>query len=291
MSNTNDYIYGFKFYPDDITEDNIILIKKILKKNYSIEFAMYKDTNITSEQIEKMELSNFDSKKIIYHADYNKFDLTSYFRTNNKERKLNQLIEEIKKAKTLNASKMVLHIERECPIPNKSSNEINYFIKKTIEIFQDLYNKHPDSKNIEILIENTFGELNFYDKLIKELINNKFNVGFTLDIGHAKVWSNNSLKEWIDITLNMINNNVPVHYHIHANKGDFDTHTPLYKVINCEYINKRITGENDFYTNDLIGDIKNLNNILKEKKNVTTTLEVNIKDSVLDYELLTGAKI
>ena len=284
-------IYGLKFYQDNINEENIKLIKKLLSDGKSVEFATYNDNLITEEEIEKMSLYNFDRDKIIYHADYSKFDFDLYFRARNKEDKMNQLIEELKRAKSLNAGKMVLHIENSNPIPDTSDSKIEYFIIKTIEIFKKLYEKYEEANEITILIENTFSDIKYYERVIKSLIEKGYNVGFTLDIGHAKIWSGNSLNEWLEVTNNFIELKIPVHYHIHCNNGDFDTHTPLYKGINESYFNDRITGLEDFYTIDLICDIKSIDEKHKNNKIVSVTLEVSIEEAIKDYKLLTGISL
>jgi hypothetical protein len=281
----NDF-YGFKFFPNNINDNNIKLINQLLIDNKTIEFAMYN----AKEDIEKMKLFSFSAEKnnIVYHADYSKFDLTKYYTSKEKNFILNNLINEVKNAEKLNASRMVLHIDVSHPIPSSSISQINYFVDKTVVIFEKLYESYPATKNISILIENIFADKEFYKLLIFKLFNKGFNVGFTLDIGHAKVWSSYSLNEWLELAENFIDNNIPVHFHLHTNKGDFDSHTPFFIGKDDDYLNDRISGRNDFYCDDLIQTVISLNNKFKDNPLITAIFEVNIENALKDYSFFTG---
>ena len=276
------YKYGLKIYTDDINVETIEIVKKVLKEENTIEFAMYRDSYIEDKDIELMELMNFNRNNILYHADFKKFDIYEYIKS---KENINNFINEIKNAERLNASKIIFHLEHVIII---KKYRYEYMIDKSIEMFNELYKRYPKSKDVVILIENIFSEIDFYKVLVTRLKEEGFNIGFTLDIGHLKVSSEYSLRAGINITKEL-NKIMPIHYHIHANEGISDTHTPLHKGIKKENFN---TSKDDtYYSGNLIEEIKEIHKIAKEKENVTITLETNIKDSVKDYELLTGERI
>ena len=209
---------GFKIYKNQL--DNDIIIQKALlhlENKGFLELGTYKINPFTFEDIEKLKLFHFDSEKIIYHADYNYFNLNTYL-SKNDSYYYERLIEEIEQAIHLNAKKMVLHLEKDISKRILSEEDILYYIQETISLFKMIYEEFPASKIITIFIENTFSSLDFYKKLILTLKINNFNVGFTLDIGHCKVWSSNSLSEWIDMAKMFHNKDIPLHFHIHSNE-------------------------------------------------------------------------
>lgn len=278
--------YGVKFFPDDLNIDNIDIMHKVLNNNNTIELSIYKDTKIEEDTFKKMSLHNFNKKQIIYHADYNKASFSLY---KNYNKGVNIFISELQVSEKLNASKMVIHLDHQAPFPINNKQSKKYFVNEIIKMFEDIYNTYPNAKNTTICIENIYADLFFYKEIIEKLKDKNFNIGFTFDIGHAKVWGNNNLKEYIEVIKILRAKEIPIHCHLHTNQGDIDSHTPFYKGVGLPYLNESITGE--IFTNDIIKEVKELHNLFKKDEEVTFTLEVNIKDALQDYELLTGQKI
>lgn len=51
--------------------------------------------------------------------------------------------------------------------------------------------------------------------------------GFTLDIGHVRVWSDRTLNDWLIFTKQLAARGFGIHFHIHANHGEVDEHISL----------------------------------------------------------------
>ena len=82
--------------------------------------------------------------------------------------------------------------------------------------------------DFEIYIENTFESVNFYRKVflgLKERQTKKLN--FCFDIGHAKVWSGDDFKNWIEFLTELKKLGFKLHFHLHANRGLNDEHLSL----------------------------------------------------------------
>jgi sugar phosphate isomerase/epimerase len=78
---------------------------------------------------------------------------------------------------------------------------------------------------LRVHLENTYHDLPFYRDFFQAvrsegmaLINGCF------DIGHAKVWSDESLREWLDFLANLQEQGLTLHFHLHANRGLRDEH-------------------------------------------------------------------
>jgi hypothetical protein len=52
--------------------------------------------------------------------------------------------------------------------------------------------------------------------------------GFCLDIGHSRIWHRASLERWLEFTMRRRDQGFAVHFHIHGNGGDRDSHRPLH---------------------------------------------------------------
>jgi hypothetical protein len=76
-----------------------------------------------------------------------------------------------------------------------------------------------------IYLENTYHELAFYKQIFKSIIDNHFNyLHCCFDFGHAKVWSNQPLAEWLAFLMEIENAGKRIHFHLHANRGLSDEH-------------------------------------------------------------------
>ena len=76
-----------------------------------------------------------------------------------------------------------------------------------------------------IYLENTYHDLNFYQRIFKSIIENQFDyLHCCFDFGHAKVWSNQSLSEWLDFLEVVRIAGKKLHFHLHTNRGLSDEH-------------------------------------------------------------------
>nr|WP_240905965.1 TIM barrel protein [Thiorhodococcus mannitoliphagus] len=81
---------------------------------------------------------------------------------------------------------------------------------------------------LRLHIENTFHDLAFYRELLDALRASRATpVNFCFDMGHAKVWSSESLREWLAFLLTQRQQGTALHLHLHANEGLIDQHQPF----------------------------------------------------------------
>lgn len=81
--------------------------------------------------------------------------------------------------------------------------------------------------NRPIFIENTYEDLDFYEKLF--LIAPK-SMNFVFDIGHMKVHSKKTMEAWIVFLDKLRNEGRRIHFHLHDNNGIYDLHKTISKI-------------------------------------------------------------
>lgn len=80
-------------------------------------------------------------------------------------------------------------------------------------------------------IENTFHGLGVYRTLFDRVIElGLTRIHFCFDIGHAKVWSNDSLEDWIAFLADLRGQGIRLHFHLHQNHGLSDEHLSFVEV-------------------------------------------------------------
>lgn len=82
--------------------------------------------------------------------------------------------------------------------------------------------------NYRLHIENDFQSISFYRYLFEHIrdLNLKC-LHFCLDIGHAKIWSNETLSQWLDFAEELVREGFSIHCHLHANSGFGDEHLSI----------------------------------------------------------------
>jgi len=268
---------GFKIYQDNLSEDVLHNLKHLLSERYIIEFSQFED--FPKKTIDFLNLKSYTNN--FYHVNYNKVDISRYFKIkSSKDVIIENLIEEFKNSDLVNCNNLVFHVENENPFFVVNDKQKIFYFNKIFEFFSTFYEKYPEATQKVFYIENTFNSSLFYKDLILFLKENNINVGFCFDIGHAKVWSSDSFDTWYSDILYLIKFGIPIHSHIHANKGDFDTHSPLAELDSNAFFNKRIT--DDFiFSNNLLKDIEKLIN----NKNISVIFEYNINIAIMDFIL------
>jgi hypothetical protein len=87
--------------------------------------------------------------------------------------------------------------------------------------------------NRPLFIENTYEDLDFYEKLF--LIAPK-SMNFVFDIGHMKVHSKRTMDEWIYFLDKLRNEGRQIHFHLHDNNCIYDLHKTISKMNDPEVI-------------------------------------------------------
>ena len=76
-----------------------------------------------------------------------------------------------------------------------------------------------------IYIENTYHEVDLYRRIFSAVVQEKLEyIHFCFDFGHAKVWSVQPLKVWIEFMLELDRSGRRLHFHLHTNRGLSDEH-------------------------------------------------------------------
>jgi Xylose isomerase-like TIM barrel len=138
---------------------------------------------------------------------------------------LQSLSYEMAQAKRLGISKAVIH-------HGYAHNALAETYQQNPEHYADSVLpllRHARQHGLILHPENTFEGVDFHRRFFKRLLDLGANhdVGFCLDLGHTKVFSSNSLDEWLSLIKELHASEINVHYHVHVNRGDIDDHLTL----------------------------------------------------------------
>lgn len=77
-------------------------------------------------------------------------------------------------------------------------------------------------------LENVYHPLGLYRELFDGIFSRGLlRIHFCFDIGHAKVWSGETLEDWLDFIDELVSHGIRPHFHLHANAGLTDEHLSL----------------------------------------------------------------
>jgi hypothetical protein len=84
-------------------------------------------------------------------------------------------------------------------------------------------------KGLRLHFENTFEGVQFHRRFFERLIALGFaaDMGFCLDLGHTRVFSGDTLDDWLALVCDLRDAGVSIHYHVHVNRGRMDDHLTL----------------------------------------------------------------
>jgi len=136
-----------------------------------------------------------------------------------------QLEEHIRLARTLGSAYSILHTAHG-PVtlrPAKRSVLMTRLLDN-LERAEDLCEKH----DYRLHLENVFQPLSFYREFFDGILDRGLSrMHFCFDIGHAKVWSTDTLEDWIGFMQELEAEGIALHFHLHANQGLDDDHLSL----------------------------------------------------------------
>lgn len=148
-------------------------------------------------------------KKIVHLSI--KFVLFRYGKTDKEW--LDGIRNEIDLAKKIDAKYIIIH-DSKWPA---SKRERGLFLQNMAESAKLLKSEF----DIPFYLENTFEGIEFYDSFF-ELSNDDIN--FCFDIGHIRVWSNDSYEKWYEFLKKLQKSGIKIHFHIHTNNYVYDEH-------------------------------------------------------------------
>jgi len=221
-------MFGVKIYIDADKE----LVKEVVNfaadSNLSIEFQMLRrdDKKILSLEYlnELLEGTNFpDIKDVTLHLSHYK---TLGAKINDTE-VMESFNNELTNANKLGAKRVIMHY-------SDISTKEEITDKKLYSDLSEI-NKLGAKFKLSIHIENTLFidahgndvkvDVDFYKKMFIYVVENKLsNIGFCLDLGHAKCFSDCNLAEWVELLDYLKSKNVPLYFHLHNNDRTDDAH-------------------------------------------------------------------
>ena len=157
------------------------------------------------------------------HTDHGRFTAFNLHRTQD------QLEDHIRLAKTLLGSAYsVLHIA-DLPMTLRSARrpDLMKLLLDNLERAEELCVAH----DYRLHLENVFHPVSFYRDLFEGIhARGLVHIHFCFDIGHAKVWSGESLDEWLKFIEELAAMGFGLHCHLHANRGFTDEHLSMAEV-------------------------------------------------------------
>lgn len=102
---------------------------------------------------------------------------------------------------------------------------------------------------LAVHIENTYQGVGFYRWFHRGVLDRGIEgCHLCFDIGHAKVWSNDSLQAWLDLLADLAAAGLRLHFHLHANGGLGDDHLSFLEAERLGVTEPDgFTGELDYY--------------------------------------------
>ncbi len=194
------------------------------KKSRGLEIALYDYHDFSPEVI--YEIQKIETHKKMLHLWQKKVYLNGFL--NNDDDVYKSFFYENNYAKNeLKINKAIIHNNKsQTPLPFDTNN-IENIKKYAHDCFSTL--SYCYNKGLKLHIENIYENLNFFEIFFNEII--KFNmnqtVGFCLDTGHVRVFSQESLNQWLNLIHFLNSEKISIHYHIHLNDGHTDQHLSL----------------------------------------------------------------
>lgn len=100
-----------------------------------------------------------------------------------------------------------------------------------------------EQHDYRLFLENVYHPLSFYRDLFAGIQARGFRrIHFCFDIGHAKVWSGDTLDDWLEFMDELAEARIDLHCHLHANQGFTDEHLSL-----GEAVDLGIEGPDGYY--------------------------------------------
>lgn len=200
---------GFKIV--DKNEDIVIeILKEAQLKNCPVEMGLYGESQRVRTFCTKLDIPlNIHFNHIVYTLS----ELDKY---------KDLFFEEIKIAKAIGANYGIHHMAK-YPMTGQSGYQ-SILIKEVLNRMLRVEALAQEA-DFEVYIENTFESISFYRKVflgLREKQTKKLN--FCFDIGHAKVWSGDDFRSWLEFLTELKSLGFKLHFHLHANRGLIDEH-------------------------------------------------------------------
>lgn len=207
---------GLKIYPNENEYDRIHTIADELPHNNPLEIGFYTKTggfSFGDSFIPLLKERFTHHPRKIIHLSTRTTVFTYATPQAVWEKNLN---EELELAQELGAEYCVIHDCKWSPCISKRDEFIAEMAKnaKTMSQFSPL----------PLYMENTFSGVDFYKQVFEAF---DYCLNFTFDVGHTRVWSEDSYEKWFAFLEILDTRGVDIHFHIHTNRSVFDEHLPF----------------------------------------------------------------
>lgn len=216
MDNASLKRFGYKIVDRDFESVESIL-ESAVEERRPIEIGLYFQDAPTHHRL-RVFLEGA-ALPVITHLDHRKLSVYSHGRHQA------LLREQIEASLALGAGHAINHI---APYPMTPRPAYQGALMERLLSNLGSLNGFAQEYGLPIHIENSFHGIDFYRwvfRAIGEL--GLDHLHFCFDIGHAKVWSRESLLDWMGFMEGLGTGGVRLHFHLHANSGLMDEHLSL----------------------------------------------------------------
>ena len=189
----------------------IELLKEAGRQNAPLELGLYGKSQKVRDYCKTL---NIPVNIHFNHIAYSLMDI---------EKHKEHFFQEVTIAKEIGADYGIAHMAKYPMTGQKGYQEA---LIKDVVAHMLVVEEYAKEAEFDVYIENTFESINFYRQVFKQLKETK-RLNFCFDIGHAKVWSNDNFKEWIEFLEELKKWNFKLHLHLHTNRGLIDEHLSL----------------------------------------------------------------
>lgn len=193
------------------------ILDYVLKTQSPLEVGFYFDDPATLEQI----ASHLNGTKVRVNAHSNQNRTTLH----NLHDTLSLLATHIEKARIIHSRYSIVHVSNYPMTPRLSKG---YALRQRLSDNLKRAESLCEQYDYRLYIENDFQPIGFYRHLFEHISDLGLErLHFCFDIGHAKVWSNETLSEWLDFAGEISRAGFSLHCHLHANSGFGDEHLSI----------------------------------------------------------------
>lgn len=205
--------FGFKVVDRNRAEVEPIL-RSALAQQIPLEVGLYFQDAAAHEML-NTELRD-SGLAVNTHLDHHRL---SIFDLGDQEAYLRQQIET---SLAWGASYAIDHISKVVMSP-RTSNRAALLERLLVNLEQ--MNRICREYDFPVYLENTYHGLNFYHHIFSTISHNDLDyLHACFDFGHAKVWSNEPLSDWLAFLDELRTDGFDLHFHLHANRGLADEH-------------------------------------------------------------------
>lgn len=182
-----------------------------------VEVGLYYEDAATRELLERRLASR--PVPVSAHTNHERFHAF------NLHRALDLLEAHIGVARGFGSAYSVLHAAN-LPLPQRPNTRsgLMKLLLDNLERAQALCAQH----DYRLHVENVYHPLVFYRELFDGIVARGLSrIHFCFDIGHAKVWSGETLDDWLAFADELVTEGIRLHFHLHANAGLTDEHLSL----------------------------------------------------------------